>query len=87
MKEADAKKKGAWKDVLKTATDQPEGLDALNRVATIEQAVKLTDGLLPVCDDLAELVALPWDEFDARYPAFKAKTKAAHPLAGYFLGP
>lgn len=85
MKEADAKKKGAWKDILKTATDRPEGLDALNRVATIEQAVKLTDGLLPVCDDLAELVALPWAEFDARYPAFKAKTKADHPLAGYFL--
>lgn len=85
LRDAEARKKGAWREVWKNATDRPGGLDAINRVDTIEQAVKLTEDLLPVCDDLATLVALPGEEFDARYPEFKKTTKAAHPLAGYFL--
>jgi hypothetical protein len=85
LRDAEVRKKGAWREVWKDATDRPGGLDAINRVDSIEQAVKLTEGLLPVCDELATLVALPREEFDARYPEFKEKTKAAHPLAGYFL--
>ncbi|SIO35110.1 hypothetical protein SAMN05444166_4008 [Singulisphaera sp. GP187] len=85
MRTAEARKKGAWRKVWKDATDRPGGLDVINRVDTIERAVQLTEDLLPVCDDLAALVALPTAEFDARYPEFKKKTEAAHPLAAYFL--
>jgi hypothetical protein len=85
LREAEAKKKGAWREVWKNATDRPGGLDVINRVDSVDQAIKLTEDLLPVCDDLASLVALPRVDFDARYPEFKKKTKAAHPLAGYFL--
>ena len=60
-------------------------MDTTNRVDSFEQAVKLTEDLLPVCDELATLVALPAEEFDARYPEFKKKTKAAHPLVDVFL--
>jgi hypothetical protein len=85
LREAEARKKGAWREVWKNATDRPGGLDAVNRVDSIEQAIRLTEDLLPVCDELATLVALPGEEFDARYPEFQKKTRAAHPLAGYFL--
>jgi hypothetical protein len=85
LREAEASRKGAWRLVWKNATDRPGGDPAISRVDTIEQALKLTEDLLPVCDELATLAALPREEFDARYPEFKKKTKADHPLAGYFL--
>ena len=52
---------------------------------TLEQAVKMTEDLLPVYDELAKVAALPWREFDAEYPKFQAKAKAASPLAGALL--
>ena len=85
LREAEASKKGAWRDVWKNAVDRPGGVDTVNRIDSFEQAVKLTEDLLPICDELATLVALPAKEFDARYPEFKKKTEAAHPLAGCFL--
>ncbi len=85
LKEAEASKKGAWRDVWKNAVDRPGGVDTINRIDSFEQAVKLTEDLLPVCDELATLVALPAEEFDARYPEFKKKTEAAHPLVDVFL--
>lgn len=40
---------------------------------------------LPLYDQLAKMTALPWKEFDAQYPDFVKKAKAANPLAGYLL--
>jgi hypothetical protein len=85
MRDAEAREKGGWKAVWKSAVARPDGLDVINAVDSLEQAVKLTEDLAPVCDTLAALVALPGDEFDARYPEFKTRTKANLPLAGYFL--
>jgi hypothetical protein len=85
LRDAEAREKGAWREVWKAAVDRPMGVDTTSQVDSFERAVKLTEDLVPVCDALATLVALPAEEFDARYPAFKKQTKAAHPLAGYFL--
>jgi hypothetical protein len=51
----------------------------------IDETLVLMDKLLPVYDDLARLVALPNDQFDAEYPAIKQKTKDENPLAGTLL--
>jgi hypothetical protein len=85
MRDAEAKEKGAWREVWKNAVDRPVGVDTTSRVDSFERAVKLTEDLLPVCDEMATLVALPPKEFDARYPEFRKKTEAAHPLVDYFL--
>jgi hypothetical protein len=85
LREAEARKKGSWREVWKQATDRPGESDVIQRVDSVDQAVKLTEALLPVCDEMATLIALPREEFAARYPAFKEKTKANHPLAGYLL--
>lgn len=81
LKEAEEKKKGSWRDVLKDAVGQ-EGEDLVKKIDTFEKAIQLTEGVLPVSDQLAMLVALPKEEFDKQYPEFKKKTEAANPLAG-----
>lgn len=85
LREAERRKPGSWRDVWQKTFDAPESRDVAARVTTFEQAVAAISDLLPVCDQLAALVVLPRDEFDARYPGFKAKVKANNPLAGHLL--
>jgi hypothetical protein len=85
LREAEARKPGGWRDAWNAAFVEEEGRDFAKTIGSGEQAIKMVEDLLPVCDQLARLVALPREEFEAQYPAFKAKTKAAHPLAGLIL--
>ena len=41
----------------------------------------MLEDLLPFYDQLAKMMTLPWKEFDAQYPEFVKKAKAAMPLA------
>ncbi len=80
--EEERRKKGAWRDLWKKLWAGSEEVPAAARnVDSFEEATRLVKDLLPVYDQLAKLVALPPREFDAQYPEFKRKTKAAHPLA------
>jgi hypothetical protein len=85
LKDAEAKQPGGWRAVWEKTFSEPEGREAVRGVTTFEQAVRQTEALLPVCDELAALVDLPAGEFDARYPAYKASVKAEHPFAGQLL--
>jgi hypothetical protein len=90
LKQAEQHKEGSWKDVWKEILSAPEEGAKVDRnlaksAKTFEQAVKLLDDLLPWYDKLAKVTALPWKEFDAEYPDFNKKAKAANPLAGYVL--
>jgi hypothetical protein len=58
---------------------------ALRDVATLEEVIKLVEDGMPIYDDLVRLAALPRDQFDAQYPAFKQETKGAHPVAALLL--
>ncbi len=62
-----------------------EAPDSAKKVATFEQAIKLTEDLLPVYDEMEKLTKLSKSEFDAQYPSFKQKWEAANPLAGVLL--
>lgn len=70
-----------WKNLL-SAPEMPEGV---RKVGSVAEAVQRIESVLPIYDELAKLVALPKEQFDAQYPAFKQKTKAANPLAGSLL--
>jgi len=90
LKEAEGRQQGSWRDLWKEVLSAPGEGDRVDRelvksAKTFEQAVKMLEDLLPMYDELADLVALPWKDFDARYPAFIKKAKAANPLAGYVL--
>jgi hypothetical protein len=85
LKEAEAKQKGSWRDVLKRACGEPQGEEVVKEVGTFERAVELLEAVLPVSDEMARLVALPREEFEKQYPEFKRKTKAANLLAGHLV--
>ena len=86
MRDGGSERKGRLEgSVEKRCGSAGEAWTPPTAIDSFEQAVKLTEDLLPVCDELATLVALPAEEFDARYPEFKKKTEAAHPLVDVFL--
>jgi hypothetical protein len=92
LKKAEQHRKGSWQDVWKAAfawTNSHESNDsdreAVRSIKTFAQAIKRLEDLLPAYDRLAKLAALPWKEFDAQYPEFIKKTKAANPLATLLL--
>ena len=88
LEEAERHKEGSWRDIWSQYVDLPdEGGQGTNRAAvqsvkTLEQATKMLEALLPFYDQLAMMMALPWKEFDARFPEFVKKANAASPLAG-----
>jgi len=84
LTKAEQAKQDSWQDLWKGMLG-PEAPEALKEVGTFEEAIKLTEDMLPLYDELEKLIALPNDEFDTQYPKFKQKTEAAYPLAGVLL--
>src|SRR5262249_30913371 len=90
LKKAEQRKpdswRAAWKEDFEIPTAGGEGPSReVKSVATFEQAIKMLEGSLPLYDELAKLSALPWKEYDAQYPEFVKKARAANPLTGYLL--
>jgi hypothetical protein len=85
MREEEQRKQGGGLELWKNLVSGPETPEALKQISSVDEGVKLIERTLPVYDELAKFVALPKDQFDAQFPAFKEKTKAANPLAGTVL--
>ena len=86
LKAAEKNKPGSWAVLWKELTGSPTegndpGSEALKAVKSFDEAIKLTEGLIPMYDELAKLSELPPKEFDTRYPEFVKKAQAANPLA------
>jgi hypothetical protein len=77
-------KPGAWRELWKNLLG-PEAPDSVKQIGTFEEAIRLTENVIPVYDELEKLIVLPKEEFDAQYPEFKQKTAAANPLAEILL--
>lgn len=80
LKEADD-----WNLVWQQFLQGSEDVEEIKQIDKLERIVGLIEQLAPTYEELAKLVALPKSEFDAKYPAFKEKTKAANPLARTIL--
>ena len=86
LKAAEKAKPGSWAGAVEGVhrvadRGRRPGSEALKAVKSFDEAVKLTEGLIPMYDELAKLSELPPKEFDARYPEFVKKAQAANPLA------
>lgn len=84
LRDEETRQKGAgialWKNFL-SGTDVPDSL----RNVSIDEAVQHMQNMLPIYDEIGRLAALPKEEFDAQYPAFKKQAKADNPLAGFLV--
>jgi hypothetical protein len=85
LKEEEQQKPGAGLALWKSFLEGVEVPEAIKHAATVDEAVRAIESILPVYDELARLAALPPAEFDAQFPSFKKRTKAANPLAGTLL--
>lgn len=88
LKEAEAKQKGAWREILKGAIGvegELDGAAVVQQVGTYERAIQLVEEILSLSDQMTELVKLPRHEFERQYPEFKKKAKSANLLAGPLL--
>jgi hypothetical protein len=85
LKQEEQRKKGAGLELWKKFIDSADVADAVKQIGTIEEVYRLIEDVLPVYDELAKLAALPRDQFDAKYPEFKSKTRSAHLLAAALL--
>jgi hypothetical protein len=91
IRQAEQTKAGSWQDVWKQALAPAiEGSESdyqalVKSAGPAEGAIKKLEDLFPYYDELANLVALPWSEFDAKYAEFAKRTKSENVLAGFFI--
>jgi len=70
-----------WKNLL----DSPDTPASLKEIKSLDEAMKLIEEMIPTYDELARYAAMPNDQFDAQYPAFKQKVKSQFPLTALLL--
>jgi hypothetical protein len=84
LKEEENRKAGAglvlWKNFI--GADAPQELQEID---SLDQVVQLTEDVLPVYDELAELVGLPHGEFITKYPQFKQRVTSRNKLADFIV--
>jgi hypothetical protein len=85
LRETEQRRPGSWRDLWKGVLDETVIPEGVKRVGSFERAVKMTEDLLPVYDELAKLVAAPAGEFDRRYPEFLQRAEAINPMARVLL--
>jgi hypothetical protein len=85
LKEEEQRKPGAGRELWQKLLEGSEVPESLKQIKSVDEGVKLAESLLPVYDELAQLVALPKAEFDAKFPEFLRRIKAANQLAGALL--
>ena len=88
LKTAEKHKEGSWKSVWEKTIGEPQSQNqgGVESAKTYQQAIKILEDLLPFYDQLAVMMVLSSKEFDAQYPEFVKKAKAASPLAADFFG-
>ena len=84
LRRAEEQQQGAglklWKSIL-----GPDGPNEFKRIGSLDAALKTIEDVYPVYDELAKLVALPKEEFDAAYPKFRQRVEVDAPLTRFIL--
>ena len=85
LKEEEKRKAGAGLELWKKFLEGAKDAEALAKIDSLEEVLKGMEEALPVYDELAGIVALPKEEFEAHYPKFKQDTKAKNPVISVLL--
>lgn len=84
LREIEAGQKGAWREAW-LGMASPDVPEALRQIESLDEVLALLEEFQGVYDELAELVALPPKEFDAKYPEFAKRARAESPIAELLL--
>jgi hypothetical protein len=87
LAEAEHRRPGSWRETWKSILGGDVGgaADPLQSAVKFEEVLDLVEKFQSVYDELAELMALPPAEFDARYPEFAKRASATSPVAEVLL--
>jgi hypothetical protein len=85
LRDEEKRMPGAGMSLWKNLLDGPDTPASLKEIKTLDEAVKLIEEMIPTYDELARYAAMPNDQFDLQYPAFKEKVKAQFPLTALLL--
>ena len=85
LKEEERRERGAGLKLWRTFLEGSDVPDPIRQIQSLDEVLKMAEEGLPVYEQLAKLLALPKDQFDAQYPEFKEKTKATNPLFSLLL--
>jgi hypothetical protein len=84
LQEADHRRPGSWREAWKEMLGEFD-TDPLKDFESLGQLVKVAEEFQAIYDELAQLAAMPPEEFDAKYPEFAKRSAAANPLANICL--
>ena len=82
--EAEHRRPGSWHEAWKSILGG-ETADPFQDVVRFGDVYEIMEKFQSTYDELAELMALPPAEFDARYPEFAKRANATSPVAGVLL--
>lgn len=85
LKAAEQRKPGSWRELWSGVLSGADFPDPIKNVESLEKAIAMMEDFLPVYDELARVVALPYKEFDAEYPAFVKRAVATSQAAEFLL--
>ena len=82
--EAEHRRPGSWREEWRAILGG-ETTDPLQDAVRFSDVAAIMEKLQPTYDELAELMALPPTEFDARYPDFAKRAKETSPASQMML--
>jgi hypothetical protein len=85
LEEAEKQQPGSWRTTWKSMILGPESEDPLWDVKSFDEVVAMMDKFQSVYDELGQLMKLPPQEFDAKFPEFVKHAKAESPIAKVLL--
>lgn len=84
LKEAEASRPGSWREIWKNTTG-PDLPESLKNIESLDRLAQLLEDFQSTYEELGRLVVLPHADFDAKYPEFAERARAASPLAELLL--
>jgi hypothetical protein len=85
LADADERTPGGWHDLWMKMLDDGDVPEQVKNVKSLPEAIALINGFYSHYDELANLVALPKQEFDTQYAEFEKSAKAATPMSSVLL--
>jgi hypothetical protein len=84
LREAEERRPGSWRETLQAILG-PGHPDPFKDAQSLDDVIRQTNDFMAVYDELGQLVVLPPEEFDAKFPKFVDRARAANPVADLLL--
>jgi hypothetical protein len=85
VKKVEAEKPGSWKDVVKQISSEKDAERVFQAVDAPDKLIRLLDGLLPMYDEMAKMLSLPRDQFDAKWKPYLLKAQTTNVLTDLLI--